>query len=392
MKDHPENQEVHAQKDASQQSEQPLDAPQSHTKEQHHQDTETIEQKTIDNISLTQEFKNLFNNTTRSIGKLAGNDEVLKINLADMFSEVFKPHTKQEMDEVFIAGTEYTTPQLDEVSKEWAKPFLFSRIFLGLATVFALLWIMVAFFGNPNGIGGLIFIGALTVPLPVLIFFFESNAFKNMSIAIVFKIFFIGGVLSLISTLTLYEFVPVSDDITIFSAILIGIVEELGKAIVTIYFIQRMNTYKILNGLLIGAAVGTGFEVFESAGYIFRFIPEGFDVMTQVIWLRAWTGIGSHNVWTAIVGAAVVITKGSQKFNWAHLADKRFLFFFGAAVTLHAVWDMPIAEDGILKSILLITLGWLLTFILMKAGLSQVTQLQMEAMKMNEAHQTQAQE
>ncbi len=248
------------------------------------------------------------------------------------------------------------------------------------------------FFGNPNGIGGLIFIGALTVPLPVLIFFFESNAFKNMSIAIVFKIFFIGGVLSLISTLTLYEFVPVSDDITIFSAILIGIVEEMGKAIVTIYFIQRMNTYKILNGLLIGAAVGTGFEVFESAGYIFRFIPEGFDVMTQVIWLRAWTGIGSHNVWTAIVGAAVVITKGSQKFNWAHLADKRFLFFFGAAVTLHAVWDMPIAEDGIIKSILLITLGWLLTFILMKAGLSQVTQLQMEAMKMNEVHQTQAQE
>lgn len=53
---------------------------------------------------------------------------------------------------------------------------------------------------------------------------------------------------------------------------------------------------------------------------------------------------------------------------------------------------MPIAEDGILKSILLITLGWLLTFILMKAGLSQVTQLQMEAMKMNETHQTQAQE
>lgn len=62
-----------------------------------------------------------------------------------MFSEVFKPHIKQEIDEVFIAGTEYTTPQLDEVSKEWAKPFLFSRIFLGLATVFALLWIMVAF-------------------------------------------------------------------------------------------------------------------------------------------------------------------------------------------------------------------------------------------------------
>ena len=41
---------------------------------------------------------------------------------------------------------------------------------------------MAAFFNNTNAIPGLIFIGALTVPLSGLFFFYESNAFKNISI------------------------------------------------------------------------------------------------------------------------------------------------------------------------------------------------------------------
>ena len=68
---------------------------------------------------MTEEAKHLFNNTTKSIGRLAGNDESLKLNLRDMFSEVFKSHTKDEADDVFIAGTKRTTPHINEVSEEW---------------------------------------------------------------------------------------------------------------------------------------------------------------------------------------------------------------------------------------------------------------------------------
>ena len=36
-----------------------------------------------------------------------------------MFSQVFKFHSKHESDDVFIAGTQSTTPHITEVSEEW---------------------------------------------------------------------------------------------------------------------------------------------------------------------------------------------------------------------------------------------------------------------------------
>ena len=84
-----------------------------------------IEKEATESINFTEEAKNLFNSTTKSIGKLAGNDESLKLNLRDMFSEVFKHHNKHDSDEVFIAGTRNTTPHISEVSEEWSKPWVF---------------------------------------------------------------------------------------------------------------------------------------------------------------------------------------------------------------------------------------------------------------------------
>ena len=122
-----------------------------------------IENETADRIRLTEEAKHLFNNTTKSIGRLAGNDESLKLNLRDMFSEVFKSHTKDEADDVFIAGTKRTTPHINEVSEEWGRPWVFSRVFLALGITFLALWVLTNVFGNANAIPGMIFIGALLV-------------------------------------------------------------------------------------------------------------------------------------------------------------------------------------------------------------------------------------
>ena len=337
-----------------------------------------IENETADRIRLTEEAKHLFNNTTKSIGRLAGNDESLKLNLRDMFSEVFKSHTKDEADDVFIAGTKRTTPHINEVSEEWGRPWVFSRVFLALGITFLAL-----------------FIGALLVPISGLIFFFESNAFKNISIFDVMRMFFIGGVLSLISTMILYQFVTFSTEsqyygiMTITDAFIVGFVEEVGKATVVILFINYLKTNKILNGLLIGAAVGAGFAVFESAGYIFRFgfnLVDGVNNITEITIQRGWTALGGHLVWAAIVGAAAVIVKETNHFEWANIIDKRFIFFFFVAVTLHGIWDTEITllSSGYLKYILLIIIAWLFIFILMKAGLTQVNQLREEYNRLEE--------
>ncbi|MCD8826604.1 PrsW family glutamic-type intramembrane protease [Staphylococcus gallinarum] len=347
----------------------------------------SFEKKSVDEIDLKSEAKNLFNNTTKSIGKFAGSEESLKLNLRDMFSEVFKPHTKDESDEVFIAGTKTTTPDLNDVSQEWGKPWVFSRVFLAFSITFAALWVLAVVFQNEKAIPGLIFIGALTVPLAGLFFFFESNAFKNISLFEVLKMFFIGGVFSLISTMILYQFISFSDDyylfgtMTVTDAILVGLVEETGKALIIIYFINKHKTNKILNGLLIGGAIGAGFAVFESAGYILEFSSDVENEMIHMVFLRGWTAIGGHLVWSAIVGAAIVIAKEEKNFVFNNVIDKRFLFFYFTSVILHAIWDTSFSfeETGIVKYIVLIVIVWTYIFILMKAGLNQVNVLQNKA-------------
>ena len=176
---------------------------------------------------------------------------------------------------------------------------------------------------------------------------------------------------------------------TITDAFIVGFVEEVGKATVVILFINYLKTNKILNGLLIGAAVGAGFAVFESAGYIFRFgfnLFDGVNNITEITIQRGWTALGSHLVWAAIVGAAAVIVKETNHFEWANIIDKRFIFFFFVAVTLHGIWDTEITllSSGYLKYILLIIIAWLFIFILMKAGLTQVNQLREEYNRLEE--------
>ncbi|EES41631.1 hypothetical protein HMPREF0793_0743 [Staphylococcus caprae M23864:W1] len=120
--------------------------------------------------------------------------------------------------------------------------------------------------------------------------------------------------------------------------------------------------------------------MFETAGYILNSGLQSVDslsAMTDVIVLRGWSSLGGHLVWAAIVGAAVVIAKGERQFEWSNILDKRFLFFFFASVILHCIWDTDITILGSmnLKMILLIIIAWLLVFILMKSGLTQVNKL-----------------
>lgn len=77
------------------------------------------------------QFKGIYDSATAKLNHYTGEEGAVKVNIADLFSEVFKHHTKDEANSIFIAGTKTTTPALADVSDEWAKPWLFSRILLG---------------------------------------------------------------------------------------------------------------------------------------------------------------------------------------------------------------------------------------------------------------------
>ncbi|EQM54367.1 hypothetical protein N692_03710 [Lactiplantibacillus plantarum EGD-AQ4] len=333
--------------------------------------------------SENNQIKGFYDNATAKLSHYTGEEGAVKVNIGDLFSEVFKHHTKDEANSIFIAGTKTTTPALADVSDEWAKPWLFSRILLGFLLAFAALLYMADSFENSNAIPGLIMVGAFAVPFSGLVFFFEANAFKDISLFEIVKVFFIGGIFSLVVTLFLYQFVSFSAANQIFGvltlkdSLAIGLVEELGKVLIVSYFISQLDVRHILDGILIGAAVGAGFAAFETAGYIYN---AGTNNLVAVAILRGWSAIGGHLVWAAIAGGAIMIVKRDQPFKFSQLLDTRFLVFFILAVLMHATWDWDVTVLGsdYLKLILLIVLAWIVVFVLMNAGLKEISHLKQQ--------------
>lgn len=315
------------------------------------------------------------------INDYVGNDGPADLNWKVLFTDVLKKHSKSEAENIFICGTKTTTPTLDSVSQQWPHPWLYSRVFLMFAVAFSLLYVCCALFGNTNAIPGLIVVGSFTVPLSGLVLFLEVNAYRNISLYDISLIFLVGGCASLVATLSLFSIVGVSE-LDFIGALLVGIIEEVGKAVIVYYFIKKLSKRNILPGLLIGAAVGAGFAAFESAGYAMNYLlAGGWDMMLDVIFLRGFLTPGGHIAWAAITGAAMVIaSKKYGEITSAILTDGKFLRLFAIPILLHALWDSPLSNIGAdiyLLPILLTFIVWVVVLILINMGLSEIAKHKM---------------
>lgn len=310
-----------------------------------------------------------------AINDMTGQEGKTDIRLRELVSEVFRRHTVEEREELFISGTKKTTPAPENMTADWPHPWLFARIFLMFLVVFAGLLVMILQFSNTNAIPGAMFIGALIVPFSLVIFFWETNIPRNISIFDVVSIFFIGGVMSLIFTLILYGYIYVGE-LNYTGAILVGIVEEVGKIVVAGHYVKKRNTSYILNGLLLGACVGAGFAVFETAGYAFSaLLYGGIPNMIDVLILRGALAIGGHTLWAAISTAGLVIAKGERPFDRKMYLDPKFLKFLFLVIALHAVWDMPITlgQSVHLVQWVLCAVAVVIVLVLLSSGLRQVS-------------------
>lgn len=309
---------------------------------------------------------------------LGSKTEVNNLNWKDLFSDVFRKHTNQEAEDIFICGTSRTTPPLNEVSETWPKPWLYSRVFLCFVITYILLYICVAAFDNPFSIPGTIIVGAFTVPFTTLILFMEVNAFRNISIYDVMKFFLIGGGASLVVTLFLFNLELVDTDLSsTWGAMMVGVIEEVGKLVIVYILIKHLpNCNYILSALLVGACVGAGFAAFESSGYAFvSLLQSNFDEMTSNIYLRGLLAPGGHVAWAAVSGAALVIAKGVGPLTSNVFSNIQFWKIFAIPVVLHGLWDAPIADEGYLKYTLLVVLVWVVVLVLVNMGLEQVKNL-----------------
>jgi RsiW-degrading membrane proteinase PrsW (M82 family) len=248
---------------------------------------------------------------------------------------------------------------------------VFFKTFLGALVIYLLFLAGWNQFENTNLIPGLIMVGSFAVPIATLIFFVEINARRNVSLYQVIRLLFLGGILSIIFSLILFE-LTANLKLGWLGASVAGMVEEPGK-LLALFIVVNIPKYKYkLNGLLFGAAIGTGFAAFESAGYALRQGLISTDMMKDTIMVRGMLSPFGHIAWTAMCGAALWRVKGESKFAFEMVKDERFLKVFGFAVVLHMLWNTSWNFPFYSKFVILGVAAWVLIFALIQDGLKEL--------------------
>ncbi len=329
---------------------------------------------------------NLIDVLTGRLNQLASLQKLEGFSLRQMFSEVFKRRSSEEVEEYFVTGTSKTTPRIEDVKTGWPKPWFFMRVLLFLGLVYAGFYLAWQQFHNTNLLPGLMMMGSLVVPLATVFLFFELDTPRNVSFHRVLMLILLGGIASLFVALIGFQV----SNLSWLGASQAGIVEETGKLVAVVLLVGRPRYKYILNGMLFGAAVGAGFAFFESAGYAFNVLLSqegGLDAMLTNIRVRAFLSPFGHVAWTAIAAGALWRVKGARTISPGMFFNKRFLGAFLFPVALHMIWNSPIPSPFYLKHILLGILGWFIVFGFVQQGLWQVRDEQLEQTK-QELHRT----
>jgi RsiW-degrading membrane proteinase PrsW (M82 family) len=361
-----------------------------------------------------------FGHMADRVTSVAGVEKIEGLHRKEFFAEIFKKRTDDEIEELFTTGTKTTTPPLQTIDTRWPHPWLFLRAVVAAALLYIGFFFGFRHFGNPNFLPGLILVGSFAIPLATLIFFVEMNAPRNMSLYQIFKLVNAGGVVALIFAVLFGQWGSAfgfqQNLTTLIGAAMIGVVEESAKISAVILFMRNKRFHWTLNGLLIGAAVGTGFAAYESAGYAFmgliepvrasfvpnliellKHLPQGLSWeqledgirtgLAQLFWgygvgnmmhqihMRALLSPLGHIVWTALAAAALWKVKGNNLFQWRMLVDWRFLRVFLLVAACHALWDLTWINNMLwsyTKYLILGFVAWVVALAYVQDGLKQI--------------------
>lgn len=319
----------------------------------------------------------------------------------DIFSDVFKPHSKEQRSALLTKGIGQNVPAPSRMLKEWQKPWLFfwvGIVGLVLSVISILSWKIFAGWG----MGIVMFIlPAFVMPLTALIFYWEMDISGNTSIFDTLLMMIVGGILALAVTGIVHRIIPLPETLAYISG---PLPEEIAKFIIVWLLLSRSKNNYGLQGIVIGGAVGVGFSAIESAGYAWSNYDAMFyneeiqdaamrlqlatEATTQSLLIRGALAIGGHVVWAALYGGALGLLKGKGKMQFKFLGDPLVLMTFTGAFLLHTFWNLSCVDfvgvlpDGMvmamyrveslyIKHILLIILGWMFLLFIMRKCIRQ---------------------
>jgi RsiW-degrading membrane proteinase PrsW (M82 family) len=317
------------------------------------------------------------------IRKIASSDQLEGFSLRQTFSETFKHHDPRAEEEYAMVGSALTTPPIEMVDTNWPKPWMFFRLLMALVIAALTLYSVWYFTGQDesNLLPALMFISAFAMPLAVLVFMFEMNTPRNVSVIQLGKLFLVGGVVGLCMAILEYQVSAIAK--------FPGPIEESSKliAVILVMYGARGAGYKYeLNGILFGCAAGAGFACFETSGYALFNAGGGFvsvlqsetiqavlkfgqgqltqaqaiaavngatvDAVKSMVHLLAMRGVMSpfgHVVWTPIAAGAFWRVKQDKPASFSMLTDSRFLLAFLIPVLMHTLWDIMVTFPNLFK-------------------------------------------
>jgi RsiW-degrading membrane proteinase PrsW (M82 family) len=322
------------------------------------------------------------------LADFAGVDRLEGFRFGELLSATFSRKSRGEVELHFATGLPGTTPEVHAIQPGWPKPWMFVRL-LGTSTLlFVSFLLLIQVFNGGNLLPGLIIVGSFAVPLSVLVFFFEVNSPRNVSLYLVIHSLLIGGLISLALTLLLEQAVGHLGQVGVFvDPVFIGVAEEVAKLLAVFLITVRLPPSRypwILNGMLFGAAVGAGFACFESAGYAFYSLlsapgrgPAGAPNLAasiDTIILRGALAPFGHVVWTALAAGALWRVKLAGGLDVKMLFSKRVLRMLLIVVGLHALWDFDYTArlPFYTGQLALGVLAWVLALGMLQNGLKQI--------------------
>jgi len=156
----------------------------------------------------------------------------------------------------------------------------------------------------------IVMIGSFLVPVTAVVWYLDHVVSPALTTGRIMAAFTVAGTVSLLASSVL-EYYLVGAGLK--ADFKIGLIEEGAKLLVLVAVAWRIRSFRLRDGMVLGAAVGFGFAALESSGYAFAaiFPLHGHRViysLDSVLLTELARGVLApfgHGMWTAIVGGVI---------------------------------------------------------------------------------------
>lgn len=290
----------------------------------------------------------------RLMNKLSNAPEQIKWQ--DLVSDPRIRHSSRERELVLQTGTAGRQSMAADPYRAWQQPWFFWTVLkAGLALIaacFALVYGCQLLLNTTTQVAVemLYLIPPMVVPVVLMIFFWELNVPGNLTIWEVLGFFLVGTLLSLGGNALMFALVGTA------GGPMAALREEPAKLLAGIALLTycRKGKGKMtfgLTGLVIGAAVGSGFSAFETISY-------GLHYNLETVMVRVFFAVVGHTLYSCSYMAALALHAPGGVITSGSFLNQDFLLTFGCSVFCHALWNTGDIPLGVRFAVTLLLLWY----------------------------------